>query len=148
MMSRFHQRVEAALRNPEVAAGYAEAHAERAQRGARKRPGGQAMAEKQGKTRRTAAPGTFAAAALAVLGAAREPLTVEQITDEALRRGHLRTTGKTPRRTMAACLYTLVKEHPDAPIERLFTPGISRAQRGSVRWRLRASPAQGAANHC
>ena len=137
MMSRFHQRVEAALRNPEVAAGYAETQAGRAQQGAHQPPGGQAMAEEQGRAGGTAAPVTFAAAALAVLGAAREPLTVEQITDEALRRGILGTTGKTPRRTMAACLYTLVKDNPDAPVERHFTPGISRAQRGSVRWRLR-----------
>jgi hypothetical protein len=86
-----------------------------------------------------AAPTTYLAAAQEVLRAAQRPLTTDEITDEALRRGLLVTTGKTPRRTMDARLYALVKNNPASPIERVFTPGAGRAQRGSVRWRLRAS---------
>ena len=86
-----------------------------------------------------AASTTYLSAALEVLRRAQAPLTSDEVTDEALRLGLLVTNGKTPHRTMSACLYTLVKNNPAAPIERVFAPGTSRAQRGSVRWRLRAT---------
>jgi hypothetical protein len=83
------------------------------------------------------APTTYLDAALQVLREAQNPMTSDEITDEAIRRGLLAPNGKTPRRTMSACLYTWVKKAPSAPIERIFTPGPNRAQRGSVRWRIR-----------
>ncbi len=82
-------------------------------------------------------PTTYLDAALQVLREAQSPMTSDEITDEAIRRGLRIANGKTPWRTMSACLYTWVKKDPSAPIERIFTPGASRAQRGSVRWRLR-----------
>jgi HB1, ASXL, restriction endonuclease HTH domain len=81
---------------------------------------------------------TFLSPALAVLKEAQVPLTIDEITDRALQRGLLTTTGKTPRRSMAACLYMASKISPDVPVERVFEPGSRRARRGSVRWRLRS----------
>jgi hypothetical protein len=78
----------------------------------------------------------FLEAAIAVLSAARQPLTVTEITKLAIERGFLVTSGKTPRATMSAALYkrpALVKE---AGLVRVFEPGHRRATRGSVRWKL------------
>ena len=74
---------------------------------------------------------TFLEAAEAVLRAAKRPLTTHEITDIALRRGLLRTSGKTPEATMSAALYGAPT---DTPIRREFAPGKQRALRGSVRW--------------
>lgn len=143
-MSRFDQRVRAALRNPEVAAGYAAAQAERDAEDAEHCNGqGRGREDEQRADGATVAPRTYLSAALEVLRTAAGPLTSDEITDEALRRGMLVTVGKTPRRTMAACLYTLVKNEPNAPIVRTFTPGTGRARRGSVRWQLRTAPRLG-----
>lgn len=60
----------------------------------------QAMSGEQGTVAGAMEPRTFLAAALEVLRAAREPLTSDEITDEALRRGLLVTEGKTPQRTI------------------------------------------------
>ena len=74
---------------------------------------------------------TFLEAAEAVLRAAKRPLTAREITDIALQRGLLRTSGKTPEATMSATLYGAPT---DALIRREFAPGQQRALRGSVRW--------------
>jgi HB1, ASXL, restriction endonuclease HTH domain len=64
--------------------------------------------------------------------AGRKPtLTAREITDIALERGLLRTSGKTPEATMSARLYAAPA---DALIRREFASGRQRAVRGSVRW--------------
>ncbi|MCC6176167.1 MAG: winged helix-turn-helix domain-containing protein [Chloroflexi bacterium] len=75
-------------------------------------------------------------AAIAVLATAGRPLTSREITEEALRRGILRPTGKTPHATMTASLYVHVRDDPAPRIVRLAEPGKDRARRGSVRWTL------------
>ena len=75
---------------------------------------------------------TYLEAAVAVLRKSGRPMTSHEITAEALRRGLIRTTGKTPEATMAAALYTHVSL--GAPVKRLFEPGNGRAKRGTVRW--------------
>ena len=81
---------------------------------------------------RYAGPVTFLQAAESVLRSAKRPLTAGEITDIALRRGLLRTRGKTPSATMSAALYGAP---PKSPICREFEEGRQRAVRGSVRWR-------------
>jgi HB1, ASXL, restriction endonuclease HTH domain len=74
---------------------------------------------------------TFLEAAEKVLRAEGRPLTSREITELALRRRHLKTSGKTPDATMSARLYSAP---PDTPIRRTFRRGLQRAQRDSVRW--------------
>lgn len=81
--------------------------------------------------RRYAAGVTFLQAAEAVLRRAKKPMTAAEITDVALRRGLLQTSGKTPVATMSSRLYG---RPSDSPIRRVFTPGTQRARRESVRW--------------
>lgn len=52
---------------------------------------------------------SFLKAATTVLPSASRPLTVREITDEALRRGLVETGGKTPESSMSAALYTAAK---------------------------------------
>lgn len=75
---------------------------------------------------------TFLRVAETVLRTARKPLTSAEIMEIALRRGLITTRGKTPTATMRAALY---KAPSQSPIRREFTPGVTRATRGSVRWR-------------
>lgn len=75
---------------------------------------------------------TFLEAAEKVLRSSKQPLTAREITDLALRRGLLKSGGKTPDATMSAALYGA---RPDGPIQREFVPGTVRAKRGSVRWK-------------
>ena len=77
---------------------------------------------------------TFLSAAEAVLQSSKRPLTVNQITAAALRRGLINTHGKTPEATMSAALYMAAKNDPGGPIRREFLPGTIRAARDSVRW--------------
>src|SRR5713226_8928026 len=81
-------------------------------------------------------PHTFAEAAAAVLRRARRPMTANQITKAALAGGLIKTAGRTPYKTMEARLYASANARL-LGIERVFEPGIQRARRGSVRWRLR-----------
>jgi hypothetical protein len=74
---------------------------------------------------------TFLQAAEAVLRSAKKPLTADEITTIAVRRGLIETKGKTPAATMSARLYSAPAE---SPIRREFKPGKTRAARGSVRW--------------
>lgn len=81
--------------------------------------------------------GGYLDSARAVLQEVRRPMTAKEITEEAIDRGLLRPTGKTPEATMSAALYTHVRDEPDSAIVRLHEPGVSRAARGSVRWSWR-----------
>jgi len=74
---------------------------------------------------------SFLGGAETVLRSAKKPLTAAEITEIALRRGLIETRGKTPAATMSAALYGAPSE---SPIQRVFTPGSTRAKNGSVRW--------------
>lgn len=74
---------------------------------------------------------TFLQAAEAVLRSAKKPLTAAEITEVALRRGLLKTRGKTPAASMSAVLYGAPSE---SAVRRQFMPGRQRAVRDSVRW--------------
>jgi hypothetical protein len=75
-------------------------------------------------------------AAVRVLSETGTALTVEEITEGALRRGLISTTGKTPIRSMSAALYLQMLREAQPQIERFAEQGPKRARRGSVRWRL------------
>src|SRR5689334_9603400 len=79
---------------------------------------------------------TFLEAALLVLRSSSEPLSVNQITEQALRKGLISTRGKTPEATMSAALYDAIGQRHDMPIRRIFEQGPNRARRGTVRWLL------------
>lgn len=64
-------------------------------------------------------------------------MSVQEITDEAIRQGYLSPFGKTPAATMSACLYVTTRDDPDCAIKRVFESGAARAVRGSVRWTVR-----------
>ena len=83
-------------------------------------------------------PTTFLNAAETILADAGRPMTSKEITEEALRRGLIRTTGKTPEKTMDAALYTQAKSAGPS-IVRLSKPGQQRSVRGTVRWTLAGS---------
>jgi HB1, ASXL, restriction endonuclease HTH domain len=70
---------------------------------------------------------TFLAAAEAVLKSAGRPLTTREVTEMALERGLIASTGKTPEQTMSAALYTAVRDKPGGTIRRLYRPGATRA---------------------
>lgn len=79
-------------------------------------------------------PSSYLAAAIAVLEQSGRPMTAREITDEAIRRGLLAPSGRTPGATMSAALYT---RGETARVKRLSEPGEKRARRGSVRWTIR-----------
>lgn len=93
----------------------------------RPRLGGSAV-----KTRTT----SFLEAAITIMRASDRELTTSQITDDALARGLIQTNGQTPTASMSAALYRAVKSG-NPFIERVAIPGRQRAERNSVRWRLR-----------
>jgi len=74
-------------------------------------------------------------AAIEVLKTAKRPLTVEEITDQAIKSGLITPRGKTPAATMSAALYVRLANHPD--LVKLEDRGDVRAKRGSVRWTVR-----------
>ena len=78
----------------------------------------------------------FLEAAVTILALANRPMTSREITSEALRRGLVRTTGRTPLNTMDAALYTHVQTAAAPRVSRLHQPGKQHAERGSVRWIL------------
>jgi hypothetical protein len=81
---------------------------------------------------------TYYEAALQVLKSAQQPLTMREITDQALERGLIKPNGKTPQATMAAVLYKRVRNDPElVKVEDLGRKKHSK--RGSVRWTLRLS---------
>jgi HB1, ASXL, restriction endonuclease HTH domain len=78
---------------------------------------------------------TYLEAAVAVLKASRKPMTTEEITEAAIRKGLIHPRGKTPAATMSAALYRHLQEPDGVALRRDFQPGAARAARGSVRWR-------------
>jgi hypothetical protein len=70
------------------------------------------MPERQG----SATSGTFKGAAAQVLLDAGEPLHYRAITDQAVARGLLASTGQTPDQTMASQLYTDIRSRGDASL--------------------------------
>jgi hypothetical protein len=82
-------------------------------------------------------PESYLGAALAVLGSAECPMTTRELTEEALRQGLIRPTGKTPAATMSSSLYSEIHGNPNTSLVRLAEEGPTRARRGSVRWALR-----------
>ena len=62
-------------------------------------------------------------------------MTTRELIDAALRRGLIRTTSKTPEKTMKAQLYTQAKK-AGAPIVRVSESSAQRAPRGSLWWAL------------
>ena len=77
---------------------------------------------------------TFLQAAEVVLRDAEKPLTAREITERALRKGLIRTRGKTPVVTMNARLYEL---SASGPIRRIYKQAGNRrggVVPGSVRW--------------
>lgn len=81
---------------------------------------------------------TYLESAAAVLAAGRV-MTAQEITHEAMDRGLVRPTTKTPVATMSAALYVDVLRNPATRFVRLHEPGENRAKRSSVRWALRES---------
>jgi len=79
---------------------------------------------------------TFVEAAIEVLRSEGHPMTAGEITQLAVRRGLIHTEGKTPAASMVSELYVGIR-HASFPIERLAEAGVSRAKRGSVRWKLK-----------
>jgi hypothetical protein len=79
----------------------------------------------------------FFSAALEILRTDERPLTSGEIVQAALSRGLIRSSGRTPQKTMEARLYLAIRDDPECPVERIFEPGALRARRGSVRWRLK-----------
>ena len=77
---------------------------------------------------------TFLRAAEAVLKSSKRPLTTREVTEVALKRGLVKTAGKTPEATMSATLYMAIRDAPEGPIQREAKPGAIRAVRDSVRW--------------
>ena len=77
---------------------------------------------------------TYLDAAVEVLEATGHPLTTREVIDEAIRRGLVKPTGKTPEATMSAALYCHVLKGEPKKVARVAEPGPGRARRGSVRW--------------
>jgi hypothetical protein len=88
------------------------------------------------ETGATPALHTFLEAAAAVRRDAPHPLTVREITDQALLRRLLTPKGNTPDSSMSAVLY-YAEKRPETCIVRLHEPGESRARQGSMRWKLK-----------
>ena len=87
-----------------------------------------------------ARPGmTYLKAAIAVLHTSERPMTAREITADAIRRGLVQPSGKTPEATMAADLYLHVRDSAALRIVRVYEQGPTRARRGSVRWALAGS---------
>jgi hypothetical protein len=78
---------------------------------------------------------TYLEAAVAVLKASRKAMTIEEITEAAIRKGFIHPRGRTPAATMSAALYRHLHDPGAAALQRDFQPGPARAARGSVRWR-------------
>jgi HB1, ASXL, restriction endonuclease HTH domain len=82
---------------------------------------------------------TFLEAAIEVLKICQRPMTSGEITEEALKRGFLASSGKPPSATMSATLYTYLNREGPKRLVRLHMEGSSPARRGSVRWPLSGS---------
>ena len=80
----------------------------------------------------------YIAVAIQVLADAEEPLSLREIMLYVEQRNLLTTSGKTPERTMASCIYVAVRDDPSCPIERVGARVNGRGQSSRVRWQLRS----------
>lgn len=78
---------------------------------------------------------TYYEAAIQVLRSIKRPLSTQEITDQAITKGLITPTGKTPDATMGAVLYRRIGENSE--LVKVEDAGNGRAKRGSVRWTLR-----------
>jgi hypothetical protein len=69
-------------------------------------------------------------AAVAILKSADRPMTIEEITGEALRRRLIQRLSKTPDASMSAALYVPAREARRARVRRVYQPAKQRAKRG------------------
>jgi hypothetical protein len=77
---------------------------------------------------------TYYEAALEVLRSAQHPLTIREITDEAIERGLIAPRGSSPQNTMSAVLY--VRARNNSALSRTGEMGKHGSVPGSVRWTL------------
>jgi hypothetical protein len=68
-------------------------------------------------------------------------MTAEEIVAEALSRGLLTPSGKTPEASMTAVLYGHVRDAAEPQIQRHAEPGPKRARRNTVSWSLKKADA-------
>ena len=78
---------------------------------------------------------TYYQAALEVLRSAQHPLTLREITNEAIERGLIAPHGSSPENTMGAVLYVQGRKNPE--LIKTGDPGKRGSKPGSVRWMLR-----------
>jgi hypothetical protein len=79
--------------------------------------------------------------ALEVLRSSGRAMTAEEIVAEALSRGLLTPSGKTPEASMTAVLYGHVRDAAEPQIQRHAEPGPKRARRNTVSWSLKKADA-------
>jgi hypothetical protein len=77
---------------------------------------------------------TYYEAALEILRSAQQPLTIAEITDEAIERGLIAPRGSNPRSAMASVLYVRGRKNPG--LIRTGEAGKHGSVPGSVRWTL------------
>lgn len=77
---------------------------------------------------------TYYEAACQILQQADGPLTVGEITEQAVRTGLIEPVGKTPVASMSAVLY--LRLGADTRLRKLEERSGARARRGTVRWQL------------
>jgi len=83
---------------------------------------------------------TYYEAAIQILRSAKRPLTARQIFEQAVEKGLVTTSGKTPDATMRATLYKQAHNNPE--LVKLEEAAGKRAKRGSVYWTLRHADGQ------
>jgi hypothetical protein len=96
-----------------------------------------ALAESGGENTMPRQESAFRTAAVQILEAARRPMTVEEITEQAIQQDLLTPATKTPLASMAARLYLYVRDHPEGRLVRVQDAPSGRRRRGTVRWALR-----------
>jgi hypothetical protein len=77
-------------------------------------------APKSARSSRAVKKHTFVTAAEEILQRHRRPLSLEEVTEEAIRERAHSPVRQTPLATMSAKLYTFVRQHPSGPIVRVF----------------------------
>lgn len=101
---------------------------------AKKAPASKSTAKaKEPKAPRATKAGQFRAAAIKLLTGRKTPMTVKELTEQAIDKGLLTSAGKTPDRTMATLLYT----DPTGTFERVVPEAAAGKTRANgVKWRL------------
>lgn len=75
-------------------------------------------------------------AAQVVLESSDSPLSMRELTEQAIQRGLIESTAKAPERTMATELYLSVRDNPASPFKRIAGPSTR-----STRWTLASKAA-------